>query len=107
MQTQAASSPWLETRGHDGIAALSHHEEDDCGCCVTDEHPLISCADLDALASVSIGSNHHPNPKFLSMSALWQSPPAPATTALPLVLLIWWRAFTGVALNAVLLADWL
>ena len=42
-------------------AALSHPEEDNCGRCVTDGHPLISCADLDARASVSIGSNHHPN----------------------------------------------
>ena len=65
----------------DGAAVLSHPEENNHDRCVADEHPLISCADLDALDSVSIGSNHHPNPKFLSTSALWQLPPVPVTTA--------------------------
>ena len=48
---------------------VSHPEEDDRDSCVANELSLTSYADLDALISVSIGSNHHPNPKLLSKSA--------------------------------------
>ena len=60
-------------------SAISHPEEDDRDRCVADEHSSISCADLDALTSVPIGSNHHSIPKFLSKSASW--PPSPVPTA--------------------------
>ena len=62
----------------------SHPEEDNCGSCVADDLSLISCADLDALISVSIGSNHHPIPKFLSKSASKQPSPVP-TVAMELL----------------------
>ena len=59
---------WRSEDIQDSADAISHPEKDNCGSCVADESPAVSYTNLDALISVSIGSNHHPNPEFFSIS---------------------------------------